>query len=504
MTMTATVPAVEHVDVLIVGAGVSGIGCAYHLQTEQPGKSYAIFEARGVTGGTWDLFRYPGIRSDSDLHTFGYEFKPWHNDKSIADGPAILDYIRETARENRIEDKIRTGHRVLGAAWDSATARWTVQAEADGEPVAITCGWLFCASGYYNYEQGFTPEFPGLEDFEGQVIHPQHWPEDLDYAGKRVVVIGSGATAVTIVPAMAPDAAHVTMLQRSPSYIATVPEKDPIALLLKKRLSPEMAYKITRRKNIFQQRAVYAISRRFPKVMKTLLRAGVKRQLPEGYPVDVHFNPSYNPWDQRLCAVPNGDLFKAIKKGDASIVTDRIASFTPTGITLESGAELEADVVVTATGLDLLAFGGIELTVDGEPVNLPDKLVYKAMMLSDVPNYAFAIGYTNSSWTLKVDIVCEFLGRLLGELDRTGTDTCVPHPSDPAMESRPLLDFGAGYVQRAVHKFPRQGTQGPWKLAMSYATDVKNLRKGPIQDPELRFERRAVAAPEADAALAAA
>jgi cation diffusion facilitator CzcD-associated flavoprotein CzcO len=506
MTMTATVPAPEHVDVLIVGAGVSGIGCAYHLQTEQPSKSYAIFEAREVTGGTWDLFRYPGIRSDSDLHTFGYEFKPWRNDKSIADGPAILDYIRETARENRIEDKIRTGHRVLGASWDSATARWTVQAEAGGEPVTITCGWLFCASGYYNYEQGFTPAFPGLEDFGGQVIHPQHWPEDLDYAGKRVVVIGSGATAVTIVPAMAPDAAHVTMLQRSPSYIATVPEKDPIAMLLKKRLSPELAYKVTRRKNIFQQRAVYTLSQRCPKVMKKLLRAGVKRQLPEGYPVDVHFNPSYNPWDQRLCAVPNGDLFKAIKKGDASIVTDRIASFTPTGIKLESGAELEADIVVTATGLDLLAFGGIELTVDGEPVNLPDKLVYKAMMLSDVPNYAFAIGYTNSSWTLKVDIVCEFLGRLLGELDRTGTDTCVPHPSDPAMESRPLLDFGAGYVQRAVHKFPRQGTRGPWKLAMSYATDVKNLRKGPVQDPELRFERRAVAAPEADAAapLAAA
>jgi monooxygenase len=502
--MTATVPALEHVDVLIVGAGVSGIGCAYHLQTEQPGKSYAIFEGREATGGTWDLFRYPGIRSDSDLHTFGYEFKPWRNDQSIADGPAILDYVRETARENGIEDHIRLGHRVLGAEWDSATARWTVRAEVGGEPVAITCGWLFSASGYYNYEQGFTPDFPGLGQFGGTVIHPQHWPEDLDYAGKRVVVIGSGATAVTLVPAMAGTAAHVTMLQRSPSYIASVPKEDPIAKLLKKRLSPELAYKVTRRKNIFQQRAIYSISRRYPKALRKLLTLGVKKQLPEGYPVDVHFNPKYDPWDQRLCAVPNGDLFKAIKKGDASIVTDRIASFTETGIRLESGAELEADVVITATGLDLLAFGGIELTVDGEPVSLPDTLVYKAMMLSDVPNYAFAIGYTNSSWTLKVDIVCEFLGRLIGEMDRTGTDTCVPHPSDPAMESRPLLDFGSGYVQRAVHKFPRQGTDGPWKLAMSYAADVKNLRKGPVQDPELRFERRAVAQARDAAPLAAA
>jgi monooxygenase len=393
---------------------------------------------------------------------------------------------------------------VLGASWDSATARWTVSAEADGEPLTITCGWLFSASGYYNYDAGFTPEFPGLADFGGEVVHPQHWPEDLDYAGKRVVVIGSGATAVTLVPAMAPDAAHVTMLQRSPSYIASVPKKDPIGMLLKKHLPAQKAYELTRRKNIFQQRAIYAISRRYPKALRKLLTLAVKKQLPEGYPVDVHFNPKYNPWDQRLCAVPNGDLFKAIKKGDASIVTDRIASFTPTGIRLESGAELEADIVVTATGLDLQAFGGIELTVDGEPVRLPEKLVYKAMMLSDVPNYAFAIGYTNSSWTLKVDIVCEFLGRLLGEMDRTGTDTCVPHPSDPNMETRPLLDFGAGYVQRSVHLFPRQGTIGPWKLAMSYATDVKNLRKGPIQDPELRFERRAVAAPEDAASLAAA
>jgi cation diffusion facilitator CzcD-associated flavoprotein CzcO len=507
--MTATVPRLEHVDVLIVGAGVSGIGCAYHLTTRQPSKSYAIFEARDATGGTWDLFRYPGIRSDSDLHTFGYAFKPWRNDKSIADGPAILDYIRETATENGIDRHIRTGHRVLGAAWDSATARWTVQARRGdtGETVTITCGWLFCAGGYYSYDKGYTPDFPGLERFAGTVVHPQQWPEDLDYAGKRVVVIGSGATAVTLVPAMAPDAEHVTMLQRSPSYIATVPERDPIANLLKRRLPARLAYDLTRRKNIWQQKTVYRLSRTRPRLVRRLLRAGVKRQLPDGYPVDTHFNPKYNPWDQRLCAVPNGDLFKALSKGTASIVTDRIETFTEKGIRLVSGAELEADVVVTATGLDLLAFGGIQLSVDGEDVHLPDHVVYKAMMLSDVPNFAFAIGYTNSSWTLKVDIVCEFLTRLLGEQDRTGTDTCIPHNADPSMDTRPLLDFGAGYVQRAVHAFPRQGTRGPWQLAMSYAADVKNLRKGPVQDPELRFERRAgrgaAAEPDADAALVA-
>jgi monooxygenase len=507
--MTATVPssATEHVDVLIVGAGVSGIGCAYHLQTEQPGKSYAIFEAREATGGTWDLFRYPGIRSDSDLHTFGYAFKPWRHDKSIADGPAILDYIRETATENGIDRHIRTGHKVLGAAWSSDEARWTVRAErADGEAVVITCGWLFCASGYYSYDKGYTPEFPGLEDFGGTVVHPQQWPEDLDYAGKRVVVIGSGATAVTLVPAMAPEAEHVTMLQRSPSYIASVPAEDPIAKLLRDRLPAQMAYNLTRRKNIFQQRAVYQLSQRRPKLMKRMLRAGVKRQLPEGYPVDTHFNPTYNPWDQRLCAVPDGDLFKALRKGTASIVTDRIATFTETGIRLESGAEIEADVVVTATGLDLLVFGGLQLTVDGVDVNLPDTLVYKAMMLSDVPNYAFAIGYTNSSWTLKVDIVCEFLTRILGHMDRLGADTCVARNDDPTMGTRPLLDFGAGYVQRAVHAFPRQGTSGPWQLAMSYAADVKNLRKGPVEDVALRFEHRAGRGDgtrDADAALAA-
>jgi len=358
----STPQATDHVDVLIVGAGVSGIGCAYHLQAVAPGTSYMILEAREATGGTWDLFRYPGIRSDSDLHTFGYAFKPWRNDKAIADGPAILDYIRETARENGIEDHIRTGHKVLGASWSSAEARWTVDVQrvATGEQIQVTCGWLFSAGGYYRYDEGFTPDFPGIEDFGGTVVHPQHWPEDLDYAGKRVVVIGSGATAVTLVPALADGGAgHVTMLQRSPSYIMSVPERDPIANLLKRHLPADKAYALTRRKNIWLQKTIYRLSQRRPRFMRAVIRGAAKRQLPEGYAVDVHFNPTYSPWDQRLCAVPDGDLFKVLGRGSASIVTDRIASFTQSGIRLESGAELPADIVVSATGLNLLAFGGI-------------------------------------------------------------------------------------------------------------------------------------------------
>jgi cation diffusion facilitator CzcD-associated flavoprotein CzcO len=504
MTSSAT----EHVDVLIMGAGVSGIGCAYHLQAQQPDKTYMILEAREATGGTWDLFRYPGIRSDSDLHTFGYAFKPWRNDKAIADGPAILDYIRETARENGIDRHIRLGHRIVGASWSSPEARWTVDVErvATGETFQVTCGWLFSAGGYYRYDEGYTPEFPGIERFGGEVVHPQHWPEDLDYAGKRVVVIGSGATAVTLVPAMADSgAAHVTMLQRSPSYIAAVPERDPIANLLKKHLPAEKAYAITRRKNIWLQKTIYRLSQRHPRQMKKFFMAGVRRALPKGYDVDTHFNPSYGPWDQRLCAVPDGDLFKVIKKGQASVVTDRIASFTETGLQLESGAHLDADVVVTATGLNLLAFGGVQLTVDGREVALSDTLVYKAMMLSDVPNFAFAIGYTNSSWTLKVDLVCSFLTRILARMDQTGTDTVTPRNDQPGMDTRPLLDFGAGYVQRSVHEFPRQGSRAPWQLAMSYAADLQIIGPGgQVEDPELKFTRSAdVAEAEDEPAVAA-
>ena len=499
---------VEHVDVLIVGAGISGIGCAYHLQREQPSKSYLILEGREATGGTWDLFRYPGIRSDSDLHTFGYEFKPWREEKAIADGPAILRYIRETAAENDIERHIRLGHRVLRAEWSSEDARWTVEASRTdtGETVQVTCSWLFSAGGYYRYDEGYTPEFDGVERFQGTIVHPQHWPEDLDHAGKRVVVIGSGATAVTLIPAMTDTAEHVTMLQRSPSYVISVPERDPIANVLKRLLPARTAYALTRRKNIWLQKTVYRLSRSRPQLVRRVLRAGVKRQLPPGYAVDTHFNPRYNPWDQRLCAVPDGDLFKAISSGRASIVTDRVDSFTEDGIRLASGEELAADIVVTATGLNLQAFGGVQLVVDGQDVELPATTTFKALMLSDVPNFAFAIGYTNASWTLKVDLVCEYLGRLLAHMDEHGYDRCMPHNDDPTMSMRPLLDFGSGYVQRSVHAFPRQGSRSPWSLAMSYAQDLATLRNGPVEDPALIFSRRASvagASPSPSPALAA-
>jgi cation diffusion facilitator CzcD-associated flavoprotein CzcO len=484
---------VEHVDVLIVGAGVSGIGCAYHLQTKQPRKTYTILEGRNATGGTWDLFRYPGIRSDSDLHTFGYRFKPWEGEKAIADGPDILRYIRETASENGIERHIRLGHKVLSAAWSSADARWTVQTHRTDtdEIVQFTCSWLFCAGGYYRYDEGYTPRFEGAERFHGQIVHPQHWPTDLDYTGKRVVVIGSGATAITLVPAMADKAQHVTMLQRSPSYVASVPERDPIANALKRFLPTRTAYALTRRKNIWIQKYVYKLSQSRPRLARRLLLAGVRRSLPAGYPVGTHFNPRYNPWDQRLCAVPDGDLFKTISAGRASIVTDQIDTFTERGVKLVSGTELNADIIVTATGLNLLAIGGVQLSVDGEDVELPQTMAYKAMMLSDVPNFAFAIGYTNASWTLKVDLVCEYLVRLLGYMDEHRYTQCVAHNDDPTITTHPLMDFGAGYVQRSIGDFPRQGSRLPWTLAMSYAQDAKNLRSGPIADSALKFSRHA-------------
>jgi monooxygenase len=489
--MPAT-PSAEHVDVLIVGAGVSGIGTAYHLQAQRPGTSYAILEARAASGGTWDLFRFPGIRSDSDLQTFGYAFKPWTGEKAIADGAAILRYVRETARENGIDARIRYGHQVLRAQWSSAEARWTVEARrADsGETVRLTAGWLFAAGGYYRYDEGYTPPLPGAERFQGPIVHPQHWPEDLDYAGRRVLIIGSGATAVTMVPAMSADAAHVTMLQRSPSYVLAIPEQDAIANALRRWLGDRRGYALARRKNIWMQAAVYALSRRRPALVKRILRKGAARRLPEGYDVDTHFRPRYEPWDQRLCVVPDGDLFAAISAGRASIVTDRIETFTERGVRLASGGELEADVVVTATGLNLLAFGGVELVVDGQPVDLPATLAYKGMMLSGVPNFAYAIGYTNASWTLKVDLVAEHLCRLLGHLEAEGFDACVPDAAGAGSERRPLLDFAAGYVQRAIDAFPRQGVGAPWQLSMSYAADVAVLRDGPVTDAALRFWRR--------------
>jgi len=489
MSATSIQTAARHVDVLIVGAGISGIGAAYHMQDKRPGASYAILEAREAIGGTWDLFRYPGIRSDSDLHTFGYAFKPWTHEKAIADGSDIRAYIRETAQENGIDSHIRFGHRVLRADWSSERALWTVEAErtADGERVEMTARWLFCAGGYYRYDEGFTPHFEGVERFEGQIVHPQHWPEDLDYAGKRVVVIGSGATAVTLIPAMAEDAGHVTMLQRSPSYVLPVPSRDAIANKLQSLLGEKRAYALTRRKNIFQQSAVYGLSRRFPRAVRKLIRAVNERQLPDDCNVDLHFKPKYDPWDQRLCAVPDADLYKALRRGKASVVTDHIETFTERGIRLKSGEALEADIVVSATGLNLLAFGGIELSVDGADVALPETVAYKGMMLSGVPNFAYAIGYTNASWTLKVDLVCENFCRLLAHLEAEGEDACVPELDDPDMDTRPLLDFQAGYVLRALDSFPRQGANAPWQMPMSYSKDVKYLRGGKIDDGALRF-----------------
>ncbi len=479
----------EHVDVLIVGAGLSGIGAACHLQSNCAGKTYAILEARDRSGGTWDLFRYPGIRSDSDMYTLGYSFRPWKEAKSIADGSSILDYVRQTAVDYGVEEKIRFEHRVVRAEWSTADARWTVEVERGdtGEVVCMTCGFLFMCSGYYRYDEGYTPDFPGTERFTGRIVHPQHWSEDIDYAGKRVVVIGSGATAVTLVPAMAQSAAHVTMLQRSPSYIVSLPAEDPIAKALRRFLPAKVAYPVMRWKNVLLTMLSFQLSRRRPRLMKGLVRKGLERQLPPGYDIDTHFNPSYDPWDQRLCLVPNGDLFEALSAGRASVVTDRVETFTDTGIRLVSGAELEADLIVTATGLNLLALGGIELAVDGRDVVLPETMSYKGMMLSGVPNFAFAVGYTNASWTLKCDLTCEYVCRLLNHMDQHGYALCAPQNRDPAVLERPFIDFSSGYVQRSIDKFPKQGSKAPWRLHQNYALDIVNLKFGSVQDSAMEF-----------------
>jgi monooxygenase len=489
--VTTTQTPVEHLDVLVVGAGISGIGAGRYLTTELPATSFAVLEARAASGGTWDLFRYPGIRSDSDLHTFGYEFKPWRDEQSIADAPRILAYLRETITENGLDAHIRYHHRVLAASWSTADARWTVDVERTdtGERLQLSAGWLFCAGGYYRYDEGFTPVFPGRERFRGPIVHPQHWPEDLDYAGKRVLVIGSGATAVTLVPAMAETAGHVTMLQRTPSYVMPVPRNDALADRLRALLGEERAFALTRRKNIARGIGIWKFCQKYPKAARRLIRWVNTKQLPEGYPVDEHFNPPYDPWDQRLCAVPDGDLFRAIRNGTADVVTDRIETFTENGVLLASGRELEADVIVTATGLNVQAIGGISLTVDGEPVHLPDTVAYKGMMLSGVPNFVLAIGYTNSSWTLKIGLLCEHFCRLLAYMDAHGYDVARPEPSDPDMPTRPFLDFAAGYIQRAVDQLPRQGDRMPWLTSMSYSSDVKLLRADGVTDPELHLSR---------------
>lgn len=480
----------DHVDVLIVGAGLSGVGAAVHLQLQSPGKTYAVLEARGAVGGTWDLFRYPGIRSDSDMFTLGYSFKPWTNPKAIADGDAIRSYVRETAREYGVQEHIRFHHRVLHAEWDSATARWTVHAHRDdtGEEVVLTCGFLFTNSGYYRYDEGYTPEFPGIDRYAGRLVHPQHWPEDLDYAGKRVVVIGSGATAVTLVPAMAERAGHVTMLQRSPTYVIALPSRDPLADAARRWLPAKAAYAVTRWKNVALGVANFQLSRRAPGVVKKFLRRAAKGKLPVGYDLDRHFSPRYNPWDQRLCVVPDGDLFAALRAGTASVVTDTIDTFTERGIRLGSGEELPADVVVTATGLNLLALGGMTLAVDGAEVDLASTVAYKGMMLSGVPNFAMTIGYTNASWTLKADLVATYVCRLLRHLDGTGQQIVTPLAPDTT-DLVPIIDLQSGYVLRAVDRLPKQGPAAPWRLHQNYPRDVLLMRHGRLTDSGVRFSR---------------
>ena len=488
--------ATEHLDVLIVGAGLSGIGAACHLQTDCPGKSYAILEARESSGGTWDLFRYPGIRSDSDMYTLGYVFKPWTEAKAIADGPSILNYIRETAREHGVERNIRYSRRVVHASWSSADARWTVDVERTdgGEREQLTCSFLFGCTGYYRYDEGYTPQYAGTDRFRGEIVHPQHWPEQLDYAGRRVVVIGSGATAVTLIPAMAEQgAAHVTMLQRSPSYVLALPGRDPLADLLRRFLPPRYAYPIVRWKNVLMAMALFNLSRRAPGFVRRVLRRGVARQLPAGYDVDTHFNPKYDPWDQRMCLVPDGDLFRTLRGGRASIVTDQIETFTEAGIRLASGEELEADVIVTATGLNLLVFGGITASVDGEPVTFSDTVGYKGIMFSGMPNMALTLGYTNASWTLKGDLAASWVCRVLNHMDAHGYDTVIPGRPDPSEPTDPFIDLASGYVLRSIEQLPKQGPRAPWRLHQNYVRDVALLKRGPIAEPGLAFSRAGAA-----------
>ena len=492
---TGTAP-VEHLDVLVVGAGISGIAAAHYLGANCPWASYAIVEARDAIGGTWDLFRYPGIRSDSDLYTLGYSFRPWDGEQTIADGDAILRYLRATAAAEGIDRKIRFGHRIVRAEWSSADALWRVTAERgpEREPVVLTCSFLMSCTGCYRSDHGHQPDFAGLDRYQGTLIHPQHWPEDLDHTGKRVVVIGSGATAVTLLPALAERAAHVTMLQRSPGYVASVPQRHPLARLLRRTLPERWSSPIIRWALTSFTQGSYFLSKRRPELVKRVLRKGLERSLPPGYDIDTHFTPSYDPWDQRLCAVPDGDLFKAIRAGTASVVTDHIDTFTETGIRLRSGAELEADIVVSATGLDLLFMGGMELTVDGEPVPLGERLVYKGMMLDGVPNVAVAVGYTNASWTLKAELTCQYVTRLLNHLRDTGLRQCTPHNSDPGMRPAPLLGLASGYIERAADRLPKQGSRSPWLVHQNYWRDYKLMKRGGIDD-EMTFSNPVGAGP---------
>ncbi|OUM00604.1 flavin-containing monooxygenase [Variovorax sp. JS1663] len=478
----------EFVDVLIVGAGLSGIGAACHLQRRCPGHSVAIIEARQSLGGTWDLFRYPGVRSDSDMYTLGYAFRPWTGDKAIADGPTILQYLRDTAREHGIEQRIRYGHRLRRAAWSSEDAAWTVEIEREGQgPLHLRCSFLLMCVGYYDDAEGYTPEFAGRGDFKGRIAHPQHWDEDIAYDGKRVVVIGSGATAVTLVPALAERAAHVTMLQRSPSYMLSRPSADPLARWLQRVAGTRAGHAMSRWKNVLLAMYVFRLCRGRPEAARSMMIKLVRRQLGPDYDVATHFTPRYNPWEQRLCLVPDGDLFKAIRAGRASIVTDRIDRFTETGLKLAGGTELPADLVVTATGLKLKSLDALEVSVDGRRLASGQLLSYKGLMFAGVPNLVSVFGYTNASWTLKADLAAIFVCRLLRHMRRTGARQCVPQTDDPSMPLAPWTDFSSGYFERALDTLPKQGLHKPWKLNQNYVADLLSLRFGALEDGVMRF-----------------
>jgi cation diffusion facilitator CzcD-associated flavoprotein CzcO len=483
--------ATQHFDVLIIGAGLSGVGAAHHLLEKCPDLTFTILEGRERMGGTWDLFRYPGIRSDSDMFTLGYSFRPWKSGKSIADGPSIKKYIEDTARESGIDRKIRFNHWVTKVAWSSEKSQWTVEADVkpNGEKAQFTCDFLYLCGGYYSYQSGYTPEFKGRERFRGQVIHPQEWPENLDYAGKRVVVIGSGATAVTLVPSMADKAAHVTMLQRSPTYILSLPDEDKIANLLRRILPAQRAYDLTRWKNVSLSMFMYELSRRRPEIVKRLIRKQLRMFLGKDFDIDKHFSPTYNPWDQRLCLVPNGDLFKAIRRGSASIVTDHIDTFTENGIKLKSGQELEADIIVTATGLNMVPLSGLDFSVDGRHIELGKTMTYKGMMLNDVPNMAYTVGYTNASWTLKADLTALYVCRMLNYMKRNGYRVAVARKNDPSLEEVPLINLASGYVTRVEADLPKQGSKLPWKLYQNYILDKLMLGLGPVNDKPMEYSR---------------
>ncbi len=486
---------VEHVDVVVVGAGLSGIGAGYHLQTMSPDRSYVILEGRDELGGTWDLFKYPGVRSDSDMHTLGFSFKPWTEAKSIADGPSILAYLKETVAQFGIDQHIRYGQLVSKAEWSSDNATWTVTStdKHTGESKTIECSFLFMCSGYYSYKKGHTPEFVGRERFTGTIVHPQEWPQNLDYAGKRVVVIGSGATAVTIVPSMAQHAAHVTMLQRSPTYMVSRPDHDALANRMRKVLPEKMAYNITRFKNTWRQQLVYNKTRTDPEKVKKLLLGGIQLELGADYDIAKHFTPNYNPWDQRLCLVPNGDFFKAMREGKASVVTDHIASFTETGIQLASGEHLEADVIVTATGLELVTLGEMDFMVDGKQVDFSQTWTYKGFAYSDIPNMASTFGYINASWTLRSDLTAEYVCRLLNHMRKKGVAQCTPRlrEQDRNMKQRPWIDgFSSGYMQRMMHRMPRQGDHEPWINPQNYRRDKKMFKHSPIDDGVMQFTKQ--------------